>query len=138
MQQHLLMNMSLACKPANRVKIICGIVCWFPLTAASALFCKCPSLGRQICASLPSWRWSLSCLLWCTLQLDMVLRLGVPTERIVFANACKRPRDIRCAAAKQVRLRHRSRYLPFFWPPFWLWTCFTSVDAFSCNHCTSG
>ncbi|CAL8465714.1 g5250 [Coccomyxa elongata] len=37
-------------------------------------------------------------------ELDMVLRLGVPTERIVFANACKRPRDIRRAAAKQVNL----------------------------------
>lgn len=39
----------------------------------------------------------------CVVQLDMVLRLGVPTERIVFANACKRPRDIRHAAQKQVR-----------------------------------
>lgn len=35
----------------------------------------------------------------------MVLRLGVSTERIVFANACKRPRDIRHAAEKQVRPR---------------------------------
>lgn len=37
-------------------------------------------------------------------QLEMVLRLRVPQERIVFANACKRPRDIRAAAAKQVSL----------------------------------
>jgi diaminopimelate decarboxylase len=37
-------------------------------------------------------------------QLDMVLRLGVPEDRIVFANACKRPRDIRTAAIKQVRI----------------------------------
>ena len=35
-------------------------------------------------------------------QLDMVLRLGVNPDRIVFANACKRPRDIRAAASKQV------------------------------------
>jgi diaminopimelate decarboxylase len=42
------------------------------------------------------------CPSFCVLQLDMVLRLGVPTERIVFANACKRPRDIRHAAEKQV------------------------------------
>ena len=35
-------------------------------------------------------------------QLDMVLRLGVSPDRIVFANACKRPRDIRAAANKQV------------------------------------
>lgn len=39
---------------------------------------------------------------YCLLQLDMVLRLGVSPDRIVFANACKRPRDIRAAAAKQV------------------------------------
>lgn len=32
----------------------------------------------------------------------MVLRLGVSPDRIVFANACKRPRDIRAAANKQV------------------------------------
>jgi diaminopimelate decarboxylase len=32
----------------------------------------------------------------------MVARLGVGPERIVLANACKRPRDIRHAAAKQV------------------------------------
>jgi len=38
-----------------------------------------------------------------SMQLDMVLRLGVSPERIVFANACKRPRDIRAAANKQVR-----------------------------------
>lgn len=37
------------------------------------------------------------------MQLDMVLRLGVSPDRIVFANACKRPRDIRAAASKQVR-----------------------------------
>ena len=37
------------------------------------------------------------------MQLDMVLRLGVSPDRIVFANACKRPRDIRAAAAKQVK-----------------------------------
>ena len=36
------------------------------------------------------------------MQLDMVLRLGVSPDRIVFANACKRPRDIRAAANKQV------------------------------------
>ena len=36
------------------------------------------------------------------MQLDMVLRLGVSPDRIVFANACKRPRDIRAAASKQV------------------------------------
>ena len=35
-------------------------------------------------------------------QLDMVLRLGVSSDRIVFANACKRPRDMRAAASKQV------------------------------------
>ncbi len=38
------------------------------------------------------------------MQLDMVLRLGVSPDRIVFANACKRPRDIRAAASKQVRI----------------------------------
>ncbi len=38
-----------------------------------------------------------------TLQVDMVARLGVHPDRIVFANACKRPRDIRHAAANQVR-----------------------------------
>ena len=32
----------------------------------------------------------------------MVARLRVRPERIVFANACKRPRDIRHAASKQV------------------------------------
>ena len=36
------------------------------------------------------------------MQLDIVLRLGVRPDRIVFANACKRPRDIRAAANKQV------------------------------------
>ena len=36
------------------------------------------------------------------MQLDMVLRMGVSPDRIVFANACKRPRDIRAAANKQV------------------------------------
>ena len=36
------------------------------------------------------------------MQLEMVLRLGVSPDRIVFANACKRPRDIRAAANKQV------------------------------------
>ena len=36
------------------------------------------------------------------MQLDMVLRMGVSPERIVFANACKRPRDIKAAANKQV------------------------------------
>ena len=41
---------------------------------------------------------------WATgMQLDMVLRLGVGPDRIVFANACKRPRDIRAAATKQVQ-----------------------------------
>ncbi len=37
------------------------------------------------------------------MQLDIVLRLRVSPDRIVFANACKRPRDIRAAASKQVR-----------------------------------
>ena len=37
-------------------------------------------------------------------EADTVLGLGVPAERIVFANACKRPCDIRFAAAKGLQL----------------------------------
>ena len=37
-------------------------------------------------------------------EADTVLGLGVPAERIVFANACKRPCDIRFAAAKGLKL----------------------------------
>ena len=37
-------------------------------------------------------------------EADTVLGLGVPAERIVFANACKRPCDIRYAAAKGLNL----------------------------------
>ena len=37
-------------------------------------------------------------------EADTVLGLGVPPERIVFANACKRPCDIRFAAAKGLKL----------------------------------
>lgn len=37
-------------------------------------------------------------------EADTVLGLGVPAERIVFANACKRPCDIRFAAAKGLHL----------------------------------
>lgn len=37
-------------------------------------------------------------------EADTVLGLGVPPERIVFANACKRPCDIRFAAAKGLNL----------------------------------
>ena len=37
-------------------------------------------------------------------EVDRVLALGVPPERIVYANACKRPRDIRHAAARGVDL----------------------------------
>ena len=49
-------------------------------------------------------------------QLDMVLRLGVNPDRIVFANACKRPRDIRAAASKQVILCPRLMKMPSFHP----------------------
>ena len=37
-------------------------------------------------------------------EADTVLGLGVPADRIVFANACKRPCDIRFAAAKALNL----------------------------------
>ena len=37
-------------------------------------------------------------------EVDRVLALGVPPGRIVYANACKRPRDIRHAAARGVDL----------------------------------
>lgn len=37
-------------------------------------------------------------------EADTVLGLGVPADRIVFANACKRPCDIRFAAAKSLDL----------------------------------
>ena len=37
-------------------------------------------------------------------EVDRVLALGVAPERIVYANACKRPRDIRHAAARRVDL----------------------------------
>lgn len=37
-------------------------------------------------------------------EADTVLGLGVPADRIVFANACKRPCDIRFAAAKGLDL----------------------------------
>ncbi|DBB08932.1 TPA: Mitochondrial 2-oxoadipate and 2-oxoglutarate transporter [Trebouxia sp. C0006] len=37
-------------------------------------------------------------------EADTVLGLGVPADRIVFANACKRPCDIRFAAAKGLQL----------------------------------
>eukprot|EP00887_Chlorella_sp_A99_P001750 scaffold19.g1750.t1 len=37
-------------------------------------------------------------------ELAAVLGLGVPPDRVVFANPCKRPRDIRYAAAKGVAL----------------------------------
>ena len=37
-------------------------------------------------------------------EADTVLGLGVPADRIVFANACKRPCDIRYAAAKGLDL----------------------------------
>ena len=37
-------------------------------------------------------------------ELAAVLGLGVAPERIVFANPCKRPRDIRAAAARGVTL----------------------------------
>ena len=37
-------------------------------------------------------------------EADTVLGLGVPADRIVFANACKRPCDIRFAAAKGLNL----------------------------------
>jgi len=37
-------------------------------------------------------------------EVDRVLALGVPPGRIVYANACKRPRDIRHAAARGVGL----------------------------------
>lgn len=37
-------------------------------------------------------------------EADTVLGLGVPSHRIVFANACKRPCDIRFAAAKGLNL----------------------------------
>lgn len=37
-------------------------------------------------------------------EVHLVLSLGVPPERILFANACKRPRDVRFAADKGVRL----------------------------------
>ena len=38
------------------------------------------------------------------LQMDLVLGLGVPPERIILANCCKRPRDMRRAAAAGVEL----------------------------------
>jgi len=38
------------------------------------------------------------------LQMDLVLSLGVPPERIILANCCKRPKDIRRAATAGVDL----------------------------------
>ncbi len=67
------------------------------------------------------------------MQLDMVLRLGVSPDRIVFANACKRPRDIRAAANKQVlqlplamKAARSCRELPILsgnLPAFPVWPC---------------
>lgn len=37
-------------------------------------------------------------------EVHLVLSLGIPADRILFANACKRPRDVRFAAEKAVRL----------------------------------
>jgi len=37
-------------------------------------------------------------------EIDLVLSLGVPPHRIIFANACKRPSDLRAAAAAGVEL----------------------------------
>lgn len=37
-------------------------------------------------------------------QMSTVLSLGVPADRIVLANCCKRPKDVRAAAAFRVRL----------------------------------
>ena len=37
-------------------------------------------------------------------QMEFVLGLGVPPERIILANCCKRPKDIRAAAASKVDL----------------------------------
>ena len=39
-----------------------------------------------------------------TAQMEAVLDLGVQPERIVLANCCKRPRDIRTACARGVAL----------------------------------
>ena len=37
-------------------------------------------------------------------EVDLVLALGVPPHRIIFANACKRPSDVRAATAARVSL----------------------------------
>ncbi len=37
-------------------------------------------------------------------EVHLVLSLGVPADRLLFASACKRPRDVRFAADKGVRL----------------------------------
>lgn len=37
-------------------------------------------------------------------EVDAVLELGVPTSHIIYANACKRPRDIRHAAGRGINL----------------------------------
>ena len=38
------------------------------------------------------------------MQMETVLSLGVPADRIILANCCKRPRDLRMAAASKVDL----------------------------------
>ena len=37
-------------------------------------------------------------------EVHLVLSLGIPADRILFSSACKRPRDVRFAAEKGVRL----------------------------------
>eukprot|EP00803_Ostreobium_quekettii_P000771 evm.model.scf_4442.2 EVM.evm.TU.scf_4442.2 scf_4442:3416-5458(+) len=37
-------------------------------------------------------------------EVELVVGLGIPASRIIFANACKRPRDIRCARKYGVEL----------------------------------
>lgn len=46
----------------------------------------------------------LTCSALALLQVRMVLRAGVQPDRIVYANACKRPKDIRAAASLGVDL----------------------------------
>lgn len=36
--------------------------------------------------------------------MEVVLGLGVPANRIILANCCKRPKDLRTASAAQVQL----------------------------------
>lgn len=64
--------------------------CWFDFACS-------PALPRsRLCQPSPPPPLSL--------QVRAVSALGVPFDRIVFANPCKRPRDLRCMADRGVDL----------------------------------